>query len=251
MFRGQVTGKKIYHSSAWEVCEIALQEGDRLHKRHPVAALAQAVADLGLGSPTWSLGIQPFAFPIHPALQPGVVKRSRASAEKLGALGSRPASATNSTVWSKPGPSPLRASAFLRVYSVEQYSHEMETSVLPHAQESPLPPSASQTLLQTLDQTAPRAPRQLQDAAVHPVITPRSTPGTAPPSSSLSQKPYHRPGAPPMTQPPRAALDRPCPFIFQCLPPALQLLSVSTLSHHCRPLSEQPEWVFKMQIGLP
>lgn len=176
MFRGQVTGKKIYHSSAWEVCEIALQEGDRLHKRHPVAALAQAIADLGLGSSTWSLGIQPFAFPIHPALQPGVVKRSRASAEKSGALGSRLASATNSTVWSKPGPSPLRASAFLRVYSVEQYSREIGTSVLPRAPESPLPPSVSQTLLQTLDQTAPRAPRQLQDATVHPVITSRSTP---------------------------------------------------------------------------
>lgn len=65
---------------------------------HQPALLAQALVGLGLGSPNWSLGFQPFAFPIHPALQPGLVKRGRVSAEKLGGLGSMPTSATNSIV---------------------------------------------------------------------------------------------------------------------------------------------------------
>lgn len=57
-------------------------------------------------------------------------------------------------------------------------------SILPHvpwrdpSTVKPIPPFVSQILLKTLNQTALRAPFQLQNAVVHPVITLRATPGT-------------------------------------------------------------------------
>lgn len=63
-----------------------------------VGSFAQALADFSLGSLSWSLGFQPFAFPIRLALQPGGEKRARASTENSRGWGSRPSSATNSTV---------------------------------------------------------------------------------------------------------------------------------------------------------